>query len=53
MVAQVNNGSEEQPWFADSGANTHITNDLKMGKRHFAPPDLSTLWQYTPQCTKI
>jgi hypothetical protein len=29
MAAQTNATFEDQPWFADSGANTHITNDLE------------------------
>jgi hypothetical protein len=28
MVAQTNATIDDQPWFADSGANAHITNDL-------------------------
>jgi transposase InsO family protein len=29
MVAQTNSTFEEKPWFADSGANAHITRDLE------------------------
>ncbi|KAF5447742.1 hypothetical protein F2P56_033269 [Juglans regia] len=29
MVAHTNQTLEEQPWYADSGANAHITNDLE------------------------
>jgi hypothetical protein len=29
MVAQTNSTLEDQPWFADSGTNAHITHDLK------------------------
>ena len=29
MVAQTNNTLEEQPWFANSGANAHITSELE------------------------
>lgn len=28
MVAQTNADHEEQDWYADSGANAHITNTL-------------------------
>jgi hypothetical protein len=29
MVAHINNSLEDQQWFADSGANSHITNELE------------------------